>query len=269
MKGASVVVKIVGVLLVAYMLILSVLYFNQERIIFLGDKLDSDYQFNFKADFEERTFTSSDSTNIHALHFKIENPKGIIVYYHGNKGNIARWGSIREEFLNLGYDVFIMDYRTFGKSTGQLDEQLMYEDAQLCFDYIKSRYTPDKISIYGRSLGCAFAIKIAADNEVHQLICESPFFNMADAAKGRYSFAPVDLLLKYKFESNLRIGEVGCRTTFFHGTTDKVISFESGEKLYFNADLENSEFVKIDGGNHHNLITYPIYQKKMRELLGD
>lgn len=267
MKGVKLLFKLLGFILVFYCVVVGLLYFNQERMMFLGDKLDPDYQFEFKSDFEELNFSSSDQANIHALHFKVKNSKGVIVYFHGNKGSIARWGSIRSVFLDLGYDVFIMDYRTFGKSTGDLDENLMYEDAQICFDYVKSQYSDSQINIYGRSLGCAFAVKIAADNSVNQLICESPFYNMADAAKSKYSFAPIDLLLKYKFESNLRIGNVECKTTIFHGTNDQVIPLESGEKLYFASDKENSEFVKIEGGTHHDLINQPIYQVKIKELL--
>jgi len=258
--------KIILISLILYLF--SMLFFNlfQEKFIFQNIKLDSNYSFSFEQNFEEITLNTKNNSIINALLFKAENPKGVLLYFHGNKGNLVRWGEIASYFTKYDVDVFVIDYRSYGKSKGVFDENSMYKDAQACYNYLKDIYSENKISIYGRSLGCTFAVKTAALNNPKQLILESPFYNLKDVAKYHYPFLPFKFLLKYKFNTNEFISNVLCKTTIFHGTMDKVVPLSSGEKLYKKSNLSITSFFTINGGTHHNLFDFSLYQDEIFTL---
>ncbi|MEE9349522.1 MAG: alpha/beta hydrolase [Flavobacteriaceae bacterium] len=259
--------KIGIALLIIYVISAIILYFLQEKIIFQGIKLPNDYAYKFDKNFEEVNLKTADNFTLNALHFKVKNPKGVILYFHGNRGNLARWGEISSYFTQYNYDVFVMDYRKYGKSTGPFNETQMYNDAQICYEHIKKFYPEDKITIYGRSLGCTFAIKTAANNTPKQLILEAPFYSLTDVASYHYPLMPFKLLMKYKFESNLYLKNVTCKTTIFHGTNDGVVPFDSGKKLYESAIKKYTAFVEIPDGRHNDLIQFEIYKRGVIELL--
>ena len=112
------------------------LYFLQEKILFRPTVLNQTYVFKFSHPFEELFLKADDNAVINALHFKAEEPKGIILYFHGNKGSLKRWGEIAMFFAKEQYDVVIMDYRSYGKSTGELKEEYLYNDGQLFYNYV-------------------------------------------------------------------------------------------------------------------------------------
>jgi len=130
--------KTLVVLIGLYVMIGTSLYLLQEKVLFRPTVLAQDYEYNFNHNFEELFLKPDAEAVINALHFKAENPKGVIIYFHGNAGDLSRWGIITEYFVEKNYDVLVMDYRTFGKSTGTLSESALYKDAQFCYDYLKS-----------------------------------------------------------------------------------------------------------------------------------
>ena len=260
-------VKISLILLIIYFVSMLILFIYQEKIIFQGVTLDINHQYSFKQKFKEVNLQTIDNNNINAIHLKVNNPKGIVLYFHGNRGNLERWGKVTSYFTKFNYDVFVMDFRSYGKSTGKLDEILMYKDAQICYDYVKKLYPENKITLYGRSLGCTFAIKTASQNQPKQLILEAPFFNLTSVAKYHYPFMPFKLLMNYKFESHTFIDDVSCKTTIFHGTKDNVIPYDSGKKLFQKSNKELTEFITIKKGTHHNLMSFELYENTVLKLL--
>lgn len=243
------------------------LYFIQEKLLFLPTVLEQDYQFNFGYNFEELTLESDDGAKLNALHFKVENPKGVILYFHGNAGDLSRWGIIAEFFVEKQYDVLTMDYRTYGKSTGKLSETVFYSDAQLFYNYLKKSYDENNITLYGRSLGTGIATHLASKNNPKQLILETPYYSITDIAKSRFPFFPVEKLLKYKFSSYQFISDVKSPITMFHGTDDLVVSYQSAKKLFEASPKEQTTFITIKGGNHNNLVDFEAYQLTISKLL--
>ncbi len=243
------------------------LYFLQEKMMFLPTELEQDYVFNFSYPFEELFFETEDNVTINAIHFKNENPKGVILYFHGNAGDLSRWGIVTEYFVEKQYDVLIMDYRTYGKSTGVLSEKALYSDAQYCYNYLKEHYDEKSITIYGRSLGTGIATYMASKNKPKQLILETPYYSIEDVAKSRFPILPIKYLLKYKLPSYQYIKEVSCPISMFHGTDDLVIPFQSAEKLFQTSPKGISTFIKIENGNHNDLINYDTYREQIDKLL--
>ncbi|WP_242202574.1 alpha/beta hydrolase [Aestuariivivens insulae] len=246
---------------------LATLYVFQEKLLFLSTALDQGYQYRFNHDFEELFLTAQDGAILNAVHFKVKAPKGVILYFHGNAGDLSRWGTMAGPFVEKGYDVLIMDYRTYGKSTGKLSEAVFYTDAQLFYTYLKQDYNERDITVYGRSLGTAMAAFLASKYNPRQLILETPYYSMSDVAAYRFPFFPVKKLLKYKFPSYQYISKVKCPITIFHGTDDEVVPLMSAKKLFQEAPKPQTDFVLIKGGNHNNLMAFEDYQSKVDYIL--
>ena len=254
--------------LILYIMLVSFLTFFQEKFIFLPTQIPLDYTYTFTVPFEEFFLEAKDGAQLNAIHFKVANPKGVILYFHGNAGDLSRWGIITSEFTKYQYDVIVMDYRTYGKSFGKLNEKNLYADAQLFYDYTKERFQESEIILYGRSLGTSFATRLAAENNPNLLILEAPFYNLKSVAKRKFPYLPVGLLTKYHFMSNEYIQSVQCKTVIIHGAKDQVVPFSSGKKLFENTNPRTDNlFIEIPEGEHNNLSKFNEYIKVIDQLL--
>ena len=245
----------------------SALYLLQEKLLFLPETLPQDYTYELAYEYDEYFLDTPNEGVINALYIKANNPKGAILYFHGNAGNLMRWSEIVEYFVAMDYDVYVMDYRTYGKSKGALSEYALYSDAQVCYDHLKQFWDEKNIIVYGRSLGSAMATKMASLNNPKRLILESPFYNIADVAKKRFPIFPINGLLKYKLPNNEHIKNVKCSTSIIHGTSDYVVPFNSGEKLFKVSPKDKTTFTVIENGGHNNLNEFKKFHAIIKEIL--
>ena len=251
------------ILLNIYGLLCGVIYFFQENLIFMPSVLPQEHVFEMKNSFEEINLKSSDGAQLNGLHFKKDKPKGVILYFHGNAGDLQGWGQITETFVDLDYDVIIMDYRGYGKSIGELSMENLYNDTDLWYNYTKQFYKESEITVYGRSLGTTFATYIAAHHQPKKLILEAPFYSMETIAKSRFSFLPIKYLLDYKFPTYQYIKNVSCPITIYHGTQDQVINYEQGKKLYESFKSDSKKIITIPNGGHNNLVSFKEYSESI------
>jgi len=259
--------KMLLFLIVFYVLILLGFYFFQQSIFFRPKKTIQDFTYTFKQNFEEVNLKVDDNTTLNAIHFKVENPKGVILYFHGNKGNLERWGSISSKLTNYNYDVFVVDYRGYGKSTGKRTEALMYADAQMCYDYLKQAYSESNIVVYGRSLGGTFATYVAANNHPKQLILEATFSSLQDVVFSKLPIFPSSKIFKFKFKTFELIEKVNCPTLIFHGKQDRLVPLRLGKKVYEHSNKELTKFVEIENGTHHNISDFEQYHIVISSIL--
>tara|TARA_R110002073_G_scaffold336208_1_gene530932 strand:- start:71973 stop:72770 length:798 start_codon:yes stop_codon:yes gene_type:complete len=261
--------KIIALFLGIYIVLMVIFYLVQERIIFQSKKLDTNFTYTFAKKFEEVQFTTSDKAVISALHFKVDNPKGVLLYFHGNKGNLQRWGTMVSPYTQYNYDVFVIDYRGYGKSTGKRSEQALYNDAEEAYKYLNTQlgYAESEIVVYGRSLGCTFASYVASKNKPRHLILEAPFNSLIGVIKSKFPLFPYQLLLKYPFKTYALLPKVTSPTVIFHGDKDRLIAIDSGKKLFEVSNKEWTTFVTIKNGTHHNLTTFEIYKATMKAIL--
>lgn len=255
------------ILLVIYLLIGAGLFFFQKKMIFLPEKTPEEYIYNFENPFHEFFVESPDGAYLNAIHFTVENPKGVILYFHGNAGNLVRWGKITSYFTNFGYDIIVMDYRTYGKSIGQLTEENLYNDARLFYDYTSNIFPEDKIILYGRSLGTTFAAKLAAENHPGLLILETPYTSITEVAQSRFPIYPISWLLNFKFETIDFVDHIHCPTYIFHGTEDEVVAYAFGKKLFEKLPVSEKKLITIPEGNHNNLINFEEYTSEIEKIL--
>lgn len=254
------------VLLGLYVLMLLFFYLKQESILFYPSLTAQDFKYQFPVNFEEKFYDTPNDGRVHSLRFKVENPKGIIFYLHGNAGNLEDWGWVYQNFAKFGYDTEIIDYRTFGKSTGKLSEANMHADANAIYESLKNEYPESQIVIYGRSIGTGIATQLAAKHSPKMLILETPYYNIEDLAKRMAGFLPVKHLLKFKFESNQYITKIKVPIFILHGTLDEVVPYQSGQKL-FELVKDHAKFFTFKNGTHANLATFAEYDLFLNEVL--
>ena len=250
-----------------YTILCGGLYFFQENLIFHPQKLPTDYRYEFDTTFEEITLESNDRARLNGLHFKVNNPKGVILYYHGNAGSLLSWGKIAQFFVQKQYDVVIMDYRQFGKSEGNLSEDYLYEDSMTWYEYTKKAYPNTEIIVYGRSLGTTFATYVASKNQIDKLVLETPFYSLEEEASSRFSFLPVKKLLNYRFATYQYVNSVTSPIIILHGTEDKVVAYDHGKRLFDSITQSQKEFITVIGGGHNNLINFTAYTEAIDNIL--
>lgn len=256
----------IGILLI-YVMIGASIFYIQEKLIFLPSKLPMDHTYQMTMPFEEIFLESEDGAVINAIHQKADNPKGLILYFHGNAGDLSRWSSITSFFVEKDYDVLVMDYRTYGKSTGKLSEKALYADAQMIYDHALKSYAEKDITLYGRSLGTGLATYLASKNQPNQILLETPYYDLYQVAKNRFPFFPVRYLMAYEFPSHEYVLKASCPITIFHGTNDYIVPFDSGKKLFDVIPSAKKTFIGIEGGRHNNLIEFDQYHQAVENAL--
>jgi hypothetical protein len=251
---------------VAYVLLCMLLYFVQEKLIFIPQKLPADYTFSFAGNFEEMHFSTADNTLLTGVLFKADSSKGLIFYLHGNAGSLASWGSIAKTYTDMHYDLFMLDYRGYGKSGGRIsNEKQFYQDVQLAYEDLKKRYPENRIVVLGYSIGTAAAAKLAAVNHPRLLILQAPYYNLADLVNSHFRIVP-SLLLKYPFETNKLIPNCKMPVVIFHGDRDNVIYYGSSLKLktlFKPADT----LITLAGQGHNGMSDNPDYTTVLRQVL--
>lgn len=249
-----------------YAILCGGLYFFQENLIFHPKPLAPDYSFSFEAPFKEVTL-QVEQASLHGIHFTQDQPKGVILYFHGNAGNLVRWGEIVQPFTTMGYAVIVMDYRQFGKSSGPLSEAALYEDALQWYAFAKAQYPTTPITIYGRSLGTTFASYVASEQACERLMLETPFYSITDEATSRFPFLPVKELISYRFPTYSFVNGIEAPIIIFHGTEDEVVDYTHGQRLFNQINSEEKEFITIPEGRHNNLSEFPKYQQAIKRIL--
>lgn len=244
------------------------LYFTQERLLFRPEVLPATYKYTFDVPFEEINLPYNKDVDLSAVLFKAKKPKGLVLYFHGNAKNINRYARLMTSFTKNGYDVLIPDYRGFGKSTGKLSEAALYKDALVMYNLARSKFPPEKIVIYGKSIGTGVAAQLASVRDCKRLLLETPYYSLADVAADVAPIYPVSWILKYELPTFKYLKKVTAPVTIFHGTSDKIVAYSSGAKLkqFFK---KGDEFVTLPGGQHSGLPKFPLFREKLDSVLNN
>lgn len=268
MAKATVVKQVVFWLAGSLVALYALAYFYQDVILFQARGLYRGHVYQFDYPYQEYFIDTKDGHQINALLFRTsEKSKGLILYFHGNADNLQRWGTYAIDFTKLGWDILMVDYRGYGKSSGVPSEKDYYADALDIHAWTKKILTPDRVVIYGRSLGSAIASHLAAKVQPDLLILETPFDQLRTAPPGVLRWAFAILPLRYSFPTYQHVRQVKSRITIFHGTNDWVVSQRSAENLrpYLK---DGDAFVLIEGASHNNLRTFDEYHTRLAEALG-
>ncbi|MBL7910825.1 MAG: alpha/beta fold hydrolase [Bacteroidia bacterium] len=254
-------------LVIIYVGVCVFLYFYQEHLIFFPEKLAKEYKFKFDRNFDELNIKTDDKILLNSLLFKADSSKGLIFYLHGNSGSLKTWGSIAKNYNNKHYDFFMLDYRGYGKSDGEINngEEELFKDIQIVYDTLKKRYNEDRIIILGYSIGTGPATKLASTNKPKHLILQAPYYSLTDMMMHEYPGVPT-FILNYKFQTNKYIPNCKSPITIFHGDKDEVIYYNSSVKLKALCK-PTDKFITLPGRGHGGINDDPIYITEIDKIL--
>jgi pimeloyl-ACP methyl ester carboxylesterase len=242
-------------------------YFLQDLFIFNPEKLRADFQFKYDVPFRELNFDVKDGVRINGLHFYRNQPKGLILYFHGNTKSIKGWAKYAKDFYRYDYDVVLVDYRGFGKSTGQRrNENDLLNDMQFVYSWLAGDYSENHLIVYGRSLGSGFAAKLASDNHPRYLILDAPYYNFRKLIERFLPILPIRFVLRYHLRTDKWIQESKCPVYILHGTKDWLIPIRHSEQLQ-KLNPRKITLIRIHGGGHNNLPKFDEYHNFIRDIL--
>lgn len=242
-------------LVIGYLLLIAYVYAKQGAMLYFPTKEIEATPHNIGLDYQELTLKTKDSVNISAWYIPAEDARGFLLFCHGNAGNIShRLDSIRI-FHGLGLSVLIFDYRGYGKSQGSPGEEGTYNDAEAAWDYLVNilHVKPEKIVLFGRSLGSAVVIELALRKQASALIIESGFTSVPDLGKKFFPHLPVRLISRYHYESISKVEKIKIPKLFVHSPEDEIVPFDQGVNLFEKAS-EPKEFLKIVGGHNEGFL---------------
>ncbi|MBO9683870.1 MAG: alpha/beta fold hydrolase [Flavisolibacter sp.] len=242
-------------------------YFLQDLFIFKPEKLRADFQFKYDIPFRELNFDVEHGVRINGLHFYREQPKGLILYFHGNTRSIKGWAKYAKDFYRYDYDVVLVDYRGFGKSTGKRRNEVdLLNDMQFVYSSLAADYSENHLIVYGRSLGSGFAAKLASDNHPRYLILDAPYYNFRKVIERFLPILPIRFVLRYHLRTDQWIQKAKCPVYILHGTKDWLIPIHHSEQLQ-KLNPRKIILIRIHGGGHNNLPKFDEYHNFIRDIL--
>ncbi|MBN2418182.1 MAG: alpha/beta hydrolase [Deltaproteobacteria bacterium] len=209
-----------------------------------------------------------DGEVLHGWFFTVTQDEPVILFFHGNAGNISHRLDYIERLIRLGFNVFIIDYRGYGKSSGKPSEEGIYIDALCAYDHLVSneKTRPENIVLLGRSLGCAAAIETATRRKARALILESGFLSVRHMARHMGIFILISPFLPENYNNLDKIKNILVPKLIIHGKDDRIVPFAMGEKLFAAAD-EPKYFYAIEGAGHND--TYLVGGREYMDIIGE
>jgi fermentation-respiration switch protein FrsA (DUF1100 family) len=212
--------------------------------------------------FEDAWFEADDGTRLHGWYIPHESPRAVVLYSHGNAGNITHRAAILDVLHNrVGVSVLIFDYRGYGRSEGKPDETGIIADARAARDWLAGQegIAPEDVVLMGRSLGGGVAVDLAAKDGARALVLESTFTSLPDVAAHYYPWLPVRRLMQTRLDSVSKIADYHGPLLQSHGDADSIIPYEFGKRL-FEAANEPKQFVTLPGRDHNDFQTNGYYE---------
>ena len=275
------------VFLLLYGIIGIAVYYLQDTLLFHPIPVDKQTDYHFTQPYREVNIPYNKETNLNIIQFKSVNvnmpphtgdtsspaaaadtPKGVVLYFHGNKENVRHYAGYAADFTRHGYEVWMLDYPGFGKSTGKFSEENLYTYALVEYKLARSKWPPDHIILYGKSLGTAVAAQLASVRDCRRLILECPYYSMTSLAR-RYLFLyPVGSILHYRFPTNEYLPAVTAPVTIFHGTSDWTVPYNNASSLK-PLLKPRDEFITIEGGAHNDLHEHSEFRQKLEAIMNN
>lgn len=236
-----------------YGIVVALMFVAQRRLLYFPDSRVPARVAHGAQTMDEVRIITADGLNLLAWYRPARVDGPTVLYLHGNAGHIGDRMLKARPFLNAGVGLLLLSYRGYGGNSGRLDEAGLIEDARSALAWLVGRGVPSgRIAVYGESLGCGPAVALAAETPVGAVILEAPFSSIADVAAYHFPWLPVRWLVRDRFESAARIGQVRAPILILHGTADETIPIALGRRLFAAAN-EPKEIKEFTGGGHNDL----------------
>jgi uncharacterized protein len=237
--------------LALYIAAVAAVWWRQEQLLFRPRPLAADHRFEQRADVHET------GARLNALHLRLPNPDGVVFFLHGNAGNLQTWFVNADYYRRLNLDLFMLDYRGFGKSSGHIEnEAQLHADVRAAWAQVAPRYAGRKRVILGRSLGSGLAAVLAADVQPELTVLVSPYSSMVALAREHYPWVP-GAALRYPLRTDEALPRVRGRVLLVHGLRDTLIAARHSEHL--RALQPRAAWLPVPDAGHGDVQTHPIY----------
>lgn len=239
----------------------ALMYFFQDRMMYLPLRAIGATPAERGLAYEEVRIETADGVALAGWYVPAAPERGVVLFFHGNAGNISHRLDTLELFHDLGLSTLIIDYRGYGQSQGRPSEQGTYLDAEAAWRYLveERQVPPDRMIFFGRSLGGAVAAYLAQRHPPRALILESTFTSAPDIAADIFSFLPVRPLVRFQYNTLARLADIRCPVLIVHSPDDEVIPYSHGRRL-FAAAAEPREFLEIRGGHNAGFLVSANYR---------
>ncbi|MEQ8428346.1 MAG: alpha/beta fold hydrolase [Gammaproteobacteria bacterium] len=257
------------ILVSVWVLLSLLLFFFQSQYIYQPYKGVTSTPAEINLDYEEVNFKAKDGVELHGWWIPHADAEYTLLFLHGNAGNISHRLHSLEIFNKLGVSIFILDYRGYGNSEGKPGEQGTYHDAEAAWQYLvnKKNIDPDRIIIFGRSLGGAVASWLATRYNAAAVILESTFTSVADMGSHYYPYLPIKLINHIKYDTLERINAIKSPLLIIHSREDEIVPFRFSEQLYAAAN-EPKHFLEIDGDHNYGYQeSHQIYREGLLKFI--
>ncbi|VAW94397.1 Hydrolase, alpha/beta fold family [hydrothermal vent metagenome] len=263
-------INILSLAAIGLLLLNTWFYFLQPSMLFYPYKYLTVTPKDWSLAYENVEIVTTDNIRLHGWYLPVSNSRQVVLFFHGNGGNISHREDSLKIFNQLGLNVLIIDYRGYGLSEGSITESGIYLDAMAAWQYLLNQhdYSGKDIIVFGRSLGGAVATQLASQVQPRALIIESSFSSIKDMASRILPFISKLIYLRYDFNTESSIKQVRVPVLVMHSLDDDIIPFQLGIKI-FKAANEPKEFYKLQG-NHNNgfMESMPEYQQTIKQFLG-
>ncbi len=244
---------------VVYVVFVAALYVFQRNILYFPDPSVPSPVHSGVPEMQPVTLETEDGLKLLAW-YRAADGQPVVVYFHGNAGNIGARGFKVRPYLDAGFGVLLVSYRGYGGNLGSPTEEGLYADGRAALDFLKIQgVAPERTVLYGESLGTGVAVQMASElgpeNPVAALVLEAPFTSMGDVAAHHYPYVPARWLIKDHFDSAAKIGGVKAPVLIIHGDRDRTIPVKFG-KMLFEAAAEPKEGRWLEGGDHNDLYDF-------------
>ncbi len=259
----------ISTVLIALLVLNGMMFIQQSSMIFYPYTRLQQTPMDWGLQYEDVNLTTSDGIQLHGWFIPHSGSSKVLLFFHGNAGNISHRGASIAIFHRLGLNVFIIDYRGYGRSQGEPGEAGLYSDADAAWQYLTRIRGVDKdnIIIFGRSLGGAVATHLASDVQPAALILESTFSSARDMASTLFPLIYRLLVLRYRFDSIARIKKISSPLLLVHSPDDEIIPFKVGEKLYQAANEPKRMFRLTGDHNGGFLRSQPAYEQALQAFI--
>ncbi len=265
--------NLLATVVTVYILLALLLYLFQGRMVFLpnlsGRALTASPG-DIGLAYEDVTIPTSDHERLHGWFISTANSRGVVLFFHGNAGNISHRLDSIKIFHELGFDTLIIDYRGYGQSTGKASEKGTYLDAEAAWDFLvkKRGISSDRIIVFGRSLGAAVAAWLGSQHTPAAVILESSFSSGVDMARQLYPFLPARLITRLKYPVADYASRLNCPVLVVHSRQDEIIPYAMGQAI-FAAVKQQKYFLELMG-DHNNgfLISRKDYVAGLNAFIG-
>lgn len=248
-----------------YAVVLGLLAFKQESLLFYPAKLPADFEFQ-KPDVIERQIEVP-GARLSALHFRAPGNKGLIFFLHGNAGNLDTWLPDTSLYRQAGFDVFMLDYRGFGKSTSHIQsEAQLHADVIAAWNSVAPEYAGRPIVLYGRSLGTGLATRLATQVHADQLILVSPYASFVRLGREHFPWVP-SFVTRYKLRTDQWLSNVQIPTVMIAGGRDELV--RPDHAIALKTLRPDARLVMIEAAGHLDISSFPEYSATLLDTLAE